>query len=387
MKARKGYVYYNEERKAWYARLTYTDNSGKRKSIKKRANSKTHGEEEVLPQLIATFKVGGRPAIDAEKLTFNDIADYYEKHYCKEAQYVNGRKVSGLRSVAAIRGYLKVFREHFGRQKLRTIAYEDLLSFRNRRLTTPTHQSEQRSITTVNREMAYLRRILNVAERAGMIAKSPFKTGDPLIHVADEMKRERILTREEEASLLAACTGCRAHLRPIIIAALDTGCRLGELLKMRWCDVDRDARIITIQAFNTKTMKARQVSVTTRLNLELERLWGISDMDVDALVFGIKTVIRQAFNRACTEAKLDGLRMHDLRHTHASRLDDLGFSLAKIGGQLGHTVVQTTLRYVNRDKAAVRQVAAALDVFNTETVLAEEKAKAVESMRTAEYVN
>ena len=63
--------------------------------------------------------------------------------------------------------------------------------------------------------------------------------------------------------------------------------------------------------------------------------------------------------------------MHDLRHTHATRLDDLGFSLAKIGGQLGHTVVQTTLRYVNRDKAAVRQVAAALGVFNSETVEAE----------------
>jgi integrase len=60
------------------------------------------------------------------------------------------------------------------------------------------------------------------------------------------------------------------------------------------------------------------------------------------------------------------LRFHDLRHTHATRLDDLGFSMAKIAGQLGHTQLQTTLRYVNRDKSGIKQVAAALDSFNAE---------------------
>jgi len=91
-------------------------------------------------------------------------------------------------------------------------------------------QSGQRSIATVNREPAYLRCLLNIAERNGWINRNPFKCGDALIHVADERKREHILTREEESRMLAACTGPRAHLRPIMIAALDTGCRLGELL-------------------------------------------------------------------------------------------------------------------------------------------------------------
>ena len=68
-----------------------------------------------------------------------------------------------------------------------------------------------------------------------------------------------------------------------------------------------------------------------------------------------------------TDAGLEGLRFHDLRHTHATRLDDLGFSLAKISGQLGHHVVQTTLRYVNRDKTAVQQVAEALDALNAQS--------------------
>jgi integrase len=211
--------------------------------------------------------------------------------------------------------------------------------------------------------MAYLRRMLNIAERNGWIPKNPFKMGDVLIHASDEIKRERILTRDEEERLLAACVGRRAHLRPIIIAALDTGCRVGELLKLRWCDISTDAGLITIQAFNTKTMRQRQVSITTRLAVELEQLWRKSHKDSDALIFGIERSIRHAFNGACKDAGLEKLRMHDLRHTHATRLDDLGFTLAKIGGQLGHTVVQTTLRYVNRDKTAVKQVAAALDAF------------------------
>jgi integrase len=118
-------------------------------------------------------------------------------------------------------------------------------------------------------------------------------------------------------------------------------------------------------------MRQRQVSITARLAAELEQLWSKSEQDSGALVFGITREIRHGFGTACDEAGLQGLRMHDLRHTHATRLDDLGFSLAKIGGQLGHTVMQTTLRYVNRDKAALKQVAAALDAYNSETPQAE----------------
>lgn len=365
MKSRTGYVFQNEKTKTWYARVTYTDRHGKRKNIQRKVENKSKGDE-LLKKLVHKIDNEGASSIEVEKLTFNYLADYYTKHYLKDAQYVNGRKVSGLRSAVTVRGYVKILRECFGRQKLRTITYEDLLSFRNKRLSTSTHQSKQRSITTVNREMAYLRRLLNISERNGWINKNPFKCGDALIHVADEKKRERILTREEETKLLSCCIGYRSHLRPIIIAALDTGCRLGEILKLRWRDIDFESGVIIIQAFNTKTMRERQVSLTIRLEQELKQLWDSSPKNGDALVFGISSVIRQSFNNACKEAKLFGLRFHDLRHTHATRLDDLGFSLAKIGGQLGHTQLQTTLRYVNRDKSAIKQVSNALDVFNNE---------------------
>jgi integrase len=212
--------------------------------------------------------------------------------------------------------------------------------------------------------MAYLRRLLNIAERNGWIQKNPFKMGDALIHASDENRRERIIARVEEERLLAACSGRRAHLRSIIICALDTGMRQGEILKLRWHEISSENRIITVAAFNTKTMRERHVSITARLHSELDTLWKNSSRISGDLVFGLSDV-RQAFRRACKEAALTGLRFHDLRHTHASRLDDLGFSLAKIGGQLGHTVLQTTLRYVNRDKGAILQVGSALDAFNS----------------------
>jgi integrase len=83
----------------------------------------------------------------------------------------------------------------------------------------------------------------------------------------------RILTREEEVKLLAACeTPQRSHLRAILLCALDTGMRQGEIFSLRWRDVDLENGLLNIQAFHTKTMKERQIAITTRLALELERL-------------------------------------------------------------------------------------------------------------------
>ena len=363
MKTRTGYVYRDTQTGNWYARIGYTKNNGKRSSIKRKVTSKSHGKQ-VLKELVTIFESGGRKAVAAEKLTFIDLCVYYSEHYLVAAQYASGRKVAGLRSLSTVKGYVKVFREYFGNQALKGITYDDLRTFRATRLRTDTHQSKHRSLTTVNREMAYLRRMLNIAERNGWITRNPFKLGDALIHAADEPRRERVLTLSECQRLIDVCENARAHLRPIVIAGLDTGCRLREILKLRWRDVDMREGIITIQAFNTKTMRERHVAITTRLALELERL---SPKENDSYVFGGVMNVRQAFRGACKDAGLDEpgkerITFHHLRHTHAVRLDDLGFSLTKIGSQLGHQVLQTTLRYAShRAKSAVKAVGAALN--------------------------
>lgn len=361
MKTRKGYVY-KEKNGSWYARFTYTDLSGNRRNVKRKSENKTDGEQ-ILKNLIREFDEGGVQKIAALRLDFNYLCDFYTKNYLTEAKYVNNRKISGLRSVATVRGYIAVFRGHFGRLRLSDLTYEHLRAFRSLRLATPTHQSEQRAVATVNRELSYLRRLLNIAEQNGWISKNPFLKGDTLIHTSDEVRRERILTRDEETRLLNCCQGRRSHIRPLIIAAIDTGCRQGELFKLTWNDIDLVSGIITIRAFNTKTMRERCVSITSRLSQELQTI-AVAGGDPFQRVFGINCEVRKGFRSACVSAGLDGLRFHDLRHTHATRLDELGFSLAKIGGQLGHTVVQTTLRYVNRDITAIQQVAIELDKFN-----------------------
>jgi integrase len=170
---------------------------------------------------------------------------------------------------------------------LRSITYADIASFRSTRLKTPTRTDVARydqelkdyekalkqkrkvdkpelrvtrSIASVNRELALLRPMLNVARREGWIITNPFELGEPLISVADEKKRERILTRQEETLLLQVCSTSRLkHLLPIIICALDTGMRKGEILSLRGRDVDFEHRVITVAAFNTKTMRARTV--------------------------------------------------------------------------------------------------------------------------------
>jgi integrase len=356
-----------EKNGRWYGRVRYTTDEGKRKDLWLPAKNKSHATE-LVQEKLQELREHGEKSVDASRMTFNELAAYFESNFIVAAQYVDGRKVAGRRSLRGLKAQLEAMRDFFGRKAIRSITYADLSRFRLGRLKAPCIRTgKPRTLTTVNREMALLRRMLNIATREQWIINNPFKRGESLISPADEKKRERILTREEELRLLNACDQPKCkHLRAIIICALDSGMRQGEILKLRWADMDFDSGLITIRAFNTKTMKERTVSITTRLKLEFERLWGKSDKNLEALVFGISDNVKNSFTRVREKAKLNDVRFHDLRHTHATRLDDLGFSMAKIAGQLGHTQLQTTLCYVNRDKEAVKQVAWALDVFNAE---------------------
>jgi len=236
--------------------------------------------------------------------------------------------------------------------------------FSDHLLKTSTKRRPQRSIASVNRELSLLRRILNVAIRQGWILRNPFDMGDALITLGDEKPRERILNREEEERLLAVCTGRRSHLRVIIICAIDTGMRKGEILKLKWSEIDFENRIITVRAFNTKTMRERQVAMTTRLTDELEALYEKSTKDLDTLVFGITDDVKRSFNAARADAHLPEVRFHDLRHTHATRLVSAHIPLSEVGRVLGHTQANTTYRYVNANVETARRAAAVLDEFN-----------------------
>ena len=367
-KQRSGYVF--QENGRWFARVTFTGEDGKRRNVKRRVANKTEAKE-LIKQINRELDDHGQRTMQSANMTFASLAAYYEEHYLVEAEYVDGRKIRGRRSLKGkgLKAQLRALQDFFGRKKLRGITYGDLNAYRGLRLKTPIISQKkklhkQRSIASVNREMALLRNMLNVALHEGWIIKNPFASGKPLINLADERKRERILTREEEVRLLEVCTGLRARLRPIIICALDTGMRQGEMLKLKWKDVDLSERIITVQAFNTKTMRERQIAMTERLAGELLQLWDKSIKDADDLVFGFKNNIKKSFTTARKLTGLEDVRFHDLRHTHASRLVSAHIPLSEVGRVLGHTQANTTYRYVNANVETVRRAAAALDAFH-----------------------
>jgi len=240
--------------------------------LQRRDESKAHGRD-LLQALLREIDATDGQGPLSERKTFAELCDYFKEHYVKAAEYVDGRKIAGVRSLSTAKGQLNVLRDYFGSCRLRSITHGDVRQFRATRLSQETHTKRQRTIASVNRELSMLRRMFNVAKREGWILRNPFAAGDSLISLADENKRERILTREEEVRLLAACESPqRAHLKAILICALDTGMRQGEIFSLRWRDVDLENGLLSIQAFHTKTMKERQVAITPRLALELERL-------------------------------------------------------------------------------------------------------------------
>jgi len=360
-----------------YARVTYLDANGKRRFKEKPAVSRTHAKE-LIKDMLRDLDGYGPQLLDNDQKTFAELADFYEETYLVEPTYVGDRKVAGLRSAYDFRLRLRVLREFFGQRKLRSITHGDLERFKTARLKVPVisgrntrktkskgkPKERQRSIATVNRELSLLRRVFNVAVRNGWIVRNPFDAGDSLIKPGDEKPRERILTREEEEQLLAACVGPRAHIRPIIICALDTGMRRGEILKLTWGDIDFDNRLITVRAFNTKTMRERTVAMTPRLTRELSLLFEQSSKSSSDLVFGITETVKTSFTKAREAAGLADVRFHDLRHTAATRLVQSHISLSEVGRVLGHTQPTTTYRYVNANVETARRAAEALASFS-----------------------
>lgn len=284
----------------------------------------------------------------------------------KPLEFVDERKVSGLRDWKHYSPFLKIFCEYFGKRTLKEITYSNLISFRAHRLKIPTQYERQRSIRTVNRELTCLRRIFNIAVQENWIIRNSFNCGGSSIKVSAERKRERILITEESRLLRACEHPQRKHLKPLLIALLDTGARKGEMLKLKWKDVDFELRLITIQALNTKTLKKRQVAITQRLYAELTILWKNSDKNFDSLVFGITDNVRKSFSSACKmtgikEGGIDGLTLHSLRHSAATRLLKGQMPIQMVGRILGRSQPQTTYRYLSANDETLRQAASILE--------------------------
>jgi len=218
-------------------------------------------------------------------------------------------------------------------------------------------KTRPRQVATFNRELALMRNILNFAIQNDWLIKSPFTKSPGIVSNSGEVQRDRVLSLNEESRLLAACIDQRAHIKPLLICALDTGLRRGEMFKMRWRDVNFVTDEIYIPQTNTKTDAERTVGITTRLRTEFENLWEQSPKDVNGLVFGIASTIKTAWKTACDKAEIKNFRLHDCRHTATTRMIASGSSHTEVMKITGHTQLKTFLRYLNITPETARNCA------------------------------
>jgi integrase len=146
--------------------------------------------------------------------------------------------------------------------------------------------------------------------------------------------------------------------------------RRGEMFKLRWSDVDFQQLAIRVMATNTKTLTARSVPITTRLAEELRELSQVCESD-DALVFGITSSVKTSFLAACRDAGIKDFRLHDARHTAASRMIEGGMQIVEVSRILGHRSLKTTYGYTNTNADTVTRAGDALNRLNSEAITRE----------------
>lgn len=392
-RARTGWIGQDDQDR-WFYRYQYTDRFGKRRNVRRLATSESNAKS--LLRKALNKQDGGGQIIEGERLKFGKLAEIYAQRKVFEADYVDDRKVAGLRSYKSVELLLEILKAHFADKRISTITHSDVEEFKLLRLRTPKLNEEQRAIASVNRELELLRAMLRFAVREGWLIYSPFERGAPLISKADEARRERVLTHDEERRLLDACGERtitymrrgkqvtaqdngekRKHLRPLLIAALDTAARRGELLQLLWSDVDFDDRLIYLRATTTKTATARTIGMTQRLYDELQKLWQQSPQRDYLEVFGGISTVKRSFGSLCRDAGVEDFRFHDCRHTAITRMISSGMPAAKIMKISGHTQMITFQRYVNPNDDSVRQAATLLDSFNAQAVAQQETAELI----------
>ncbi|MCB1635685.1 MAG: site-specific integrase, partial [Xanthomonadales bacterium] len=230
------------------------------------------------------------------------------------------------------------------------------------------------AVSTIERDLAALRSVLAHAVRHGFIEISPMATIKPRKF---DNARCRFLSDAEERSLRDALDlrdqGMRDaresanrwrvarnkdtmpaieadtypdHVTPLVLTALNTGLRRGELSSLLWTDIDLDRRSLTVRAAAAKGGKRRDVPLNSEAVAVLAR-W--RDQSDGPRVFGVADA-KKAFSGVLQEAGIDGFTFHDLRHTFASKLVMGGTDLNTVRELLGHADLKMTLRYAHLAK-------------------------------------
>jgi integrase len=210
--------------------------------------------------------------------------------------------------------------------------------------------------STVNRYVAAARACVNFARGSGLLP--PNAVWPPRLMLTEAKHRERFLSDDELARLLDAARAHSDLMYAATMFAIGVGCRQGELLRVRWGDIDETNHTIAIRVTKSDTSRRAHLPPAAADALRLlrdEKVVPLPSRYVFADDEGQPLpnhYLLGRWKKIRTAARLPGLRWHDLRHASASFLIQGGATLAEVAHQLGHKNVDTRILSPARSRPA-----------------------------------
>lgn len=281
--------------------------------------------------------------------TFEDMAKRYMAEYA-----IKKPEDSKRRDETSLKHLLPVFSE----KHLAQITSDQIARYKVQR------EREGAAASSINKELALAKHVYNLAIREWeWTANNPFAKV-PMEPVHNE--RVRFLTEDEYPALLNACDN---WLRPIVRIAVHTGMRQGNILNLKWQEVDLGGDAILLEHIKSGGRLRVPMDETVKgLLRELSKVRHITSPyvfhDSNGNRFSASTV-QHAFQRVCKKAGISNFKFHDLRHTFASHLAQRGISLDKIQSLLGHKEFKMTQRYAHLLPKNFQEAVNVLDSMET----------------------
>ena len=219
-----------------------------------------------------------------------------------------------------------------------------------------------RSPATVVRYLAVMSHMFSIAVKEwGWLEDNPMrKVRKP----KEPRGRVRALSDDERKALLDACKkSTNDYIYPVVVLALSTGMRQGEIINLRWQDVDFKNELIVLH--DTKNNERRSVPLTIFTLELLKKFSKVRRLDTDLLFPGKNPKkpfsIRAHWLAVIKEAEISDFRFHDLRHSAASYLAMNGATLTEISAILGHKTIQMVKRYSHLSEQHAAKVVAKMN--------------------------
>ncbi|MDE0150099.1 MAG: site-specific integrase [Rhodospirillaceae bacterium] len=268
--------------------------------------------------------------------------EYMDRHAIPKKRPQSVRHDRGLIS--------KYVLPHFGNKKVESVSRRDI---------TVLHASLKDRPYQANRLLALLSKMFSLSVDWGWRADNPAKGVPRYV----EYRRERWLSDEELARLLRVLSEHpNRRASDAVRMQLLTGARIGEVLNAEWRDIHFDRGVWIKPSHHTKQKRTEYVPLSGQALALLQSMRRDADPDVPFLFPGEVpgkplTELKKFWRSVQREANLEGYRLHDNRHTHASHLVSSGLSLEIVGRLLGHTTPTTTKRYAHLADAPLRAAA------------------------------